>query len=104
MKLRIVKVLALIIIGGIGILVGNLIEKLMDRENIPPSIDEINPIEFDPMHRLEMNIAELPDSNIKNSMTIVIASEYAGVGSELNDMLRTYAKMQVQSLRKQNQL
>lgn len=103
MKLRILKLLIVLTVCGIGFVVGDMIQKLMDSKKVPSSI-EINPINLDPMHRLESNIAELPDSDIKNSMTIVIASEYAGVGSELNELLRSYAKMQVESLKKQNQL
>lgn len=61
-------------------------------------------LEISQEHLLELNINKLPDGDLKNSMTIVLASEYAGVGSELNEMLRAYAKMQVDLLTRKNEL
>lgn len=61
-------------------------------------------LEISQEHLLELNINKLPDGDLKNSMTIVLASEYAGVGTELNELLRAYAQMQVDLLTRKNEL
>lgn len=73
-------------------------EKKEDNTYLPATVT------LNPAHILELDINKLPDGILKNNMQIVIASEYAGSGEELNEILRAYAKMQIESLSRKNEL
>jgi hypothetical protein len=53
---------------------------------------------------LERDVDRLPDGFLKNNMQIIMASEFAGSSEELNEILRAYAKMKIDTLSRKNEL
>ena len=57
-----------------------------------------------PIDKLEEAIHALPDSQLKNNLFTVLASEYAGDSNELHELLQEYSKIKIKQLEDKNSL
>jgi hypothetical protein len=57
-----------------------------------------------PIDKLEAVILALPDSQLKNNLFTVLASEYAGDSNELHELLQEYSKIKIKQLEDKNSL
>jgi len=85
-----------------GMLSGLLFQSWKRSGEVKPYLPET--ISINQGYILERDVDRLPDGFLKNNMQIIMASEFAGSSEELNEILRAYAKMKIDTLTRKNEL